>query len=190
MIEILRSIKRLLPGRRRSLLARVRELPEGQRPVELAKLFLDECVRHAADFVRGQAARQESPFQGVPQDRFFHEVMTVNFWVLERLFEGKRFTLMDRVYEAYQTAFTVPRQGNGRNGGALAERYAAYNGAWNEVTGHQDEFGLRVAERIFGPGSAYPVREASFWIVSYTHDIMDDLGDLVKRCRLMNIALS
>jgi hypothetical protein len=187
---IISLIKRLLPSRRRALLSRIKDLPAGRRLAELGAVFYNACLERAVQFVQDHIARLDSPFRGVPRERFFHEVMAVNFWVVERLLAGKQASLMERIYGIYESSFPVPRNGSGNVSGGLAKRHAVYSASWNDVTGHQDVFGLRVAEQIFGPGRTFPVPEASFWIISYTHEVMDDLAALIRLCRGMKIPLS
>jgi hypothetical protein len=40
--------------------------------------------------------------------------------------------------------------------------------------GHQDEFGLCVAQNLFGAEPSMRARERSFWIIRYAHEVADD----------------
>jgi hypothetical protein len=178
----------MLPSKRKERLSRVRECSEARRMDELGAFFYEESVEMAVRFVQEQIARgDDSPFRGVPKDRFFHEVVTVNFWALEKLFGAKHAGLVARVLDNYARFFHHSPKGNVPQW--IAERFTVYTGAWNDVTGHQDLFGRRVAEHIFPQGQAFSVPETSYWIIEYAHDVLDDFREMRDLCRSMKIHL-
>lgn len=186
---IVAEIKSFLPSRRKKLLAEIMgHIPE-QRLARLSRIIYDACREHAAHFVADHAARHDSPFKGVSRELFFHEMMDVNLWVVARMLSGKKPRLLEQIYETYVISSSV--YGSSK---MLHDTYARkqdiYNSSWNDVTGHQDVFGQKVAEQIFGPDRTFSVPETSFWIISYTYDVMDDLAELQALCRRMKITLS
>jgi hypothetical protein len=188
---IITRIKHWLPSRRKEQLSRINGLPETQRKAELGNVYYTECLDQAVRFVQEQIARgDDSPFRGAQRERFFHEVMAVNFWALEKVFAGKCGALMSRVYDIYQRSFHGLRTGDGSVPEWIAGRFSAYNAAWNDVTGHQDVFGRRVAEHIFPQGQAFSVPETSYWIIEYAHEVLEDFREIRELCRSMKIALT
>ncbi len=187
---IVTLIKQLLPTKRRERLARVRSLPAGQQPVEAGSVFYTECFDLAVRFVQEQIARgDDSPFRGLQRDRFFHEILAMEFWALEKVLVGKHESLMDRVFEAYAKAFPGAARGAAGPPAWVADRFAAYTATWNDITGHQDEFGRKVGEYLFAAGQAYSVPETSFWIIEHAHEAQDDLREVRNLCRSMKIRL-
>lgn len=184
-----RIIKRIVPDKHGRRLARLGKMPQGRQLEEAGLVFHEACVECAAEFVKHQLRSAESPFKEVPRERLFHEIMTVNFWALEKLYTRKRPMLMQQVYETYRRTFDVPVNG-GSVAGMLAGRFAEYTATWNEETGHQHEFGEKVAEHMFAPGQAFSRPQTSFWIITHAHDVMDELKDLRYICRRKKLELS
>ena len=65
---------------------------------------------------------------------------------------------------------------------ALVSKMKDYNLCWDEFTGHHDEFGIKVGEMLFGKDSEFPVRQVSFWIISYADDSIKAFRNLRKQC--------
>jgi hypothetical protein len=186
---IISLIRQILPSKRKERLARIRELPEIRRIDELGVVFYEESVDMAVRFVQEQIARgDDSPFRGAQKDRFFHEIVAVNFWALEKLFGKKNADLLERVLDNYARFFHGAR-GRGQTPSWITERFAAYNASWNDVTGHQDVFGRRVAEHIFPQGQVFSVPETSYWIIEYAHEVLEDFREIRELCRSMKIKL-
>lgn len=188
---IVTLIKQLLPSKRRERLARVRGLSAGQQPDELGSVFYTECLDHAVQFVQQQIARgDDSPFRGVQRDRFFHEVLALDFWVLDKVLAGKHGPLMERVFEVYGRSFPGARRAGAGAPDWIADRFAAYTATWDDVTGHQDEFGKKAGEHIFPSGQVFSVPETSFWIIEHAHEALDDFREVRDLCRSMKIRIS
>jgi hypothetical protein len=190
-MAIVQLIKGILPSRHRRQLGALRALPDGERRDQLGTLFYDECVQQASDFIRAELQKNESPFKGVHRPTFFHELMAINLWAINKTFNGKKKELMEQLHRAYCRMFRIPVQGNTAGvPPSLAEKYSIYDASWNDITGFQDVFGLRAAENIFGEGAEFRSQEASFWIVFYTDEVMKEFTQMKSHCRSMGLAIS
>lgn len=185
-MSIIASIRHLLPSKHKERLRRIREIPEERRADELSAVFYDESIARAARFVQEQIARgEDSPFCGAARDRFFHEIMAVNFWALEKIFGANQGMLVAHVVERYARFFHE----TGHRPGWIEKRCAVYNKSWNDITGHQDGFGRAVAEHVFPGGQAFSVPETSYWIIEYAYEVLDALRGLRGLCRSQGIVL-
>ena len=187
---IISLIRQMLPSKRKERLSRLKECVDVRRMDELGVFFYEESKEIAVRFVQEQIARgDDSPFRGAQKDRFFHEIMAVNFWAFSKLFGGKHAPLLERLVQTYMRSFHGVRSG-GSIPSWVFERFAVYDEAWNDITGHQDVFGRRVAEHIFPSGQPFSVPETSFWIIEYAQDVLDDLREMRDLCRSLKIQLS
>jgi hypothetical protein len=186
-LGITRYIKNLLPNRHKKRLAAIKKLTPEDQFHKSVNIFYEECVRNALEFVQSELSRKESPFITVAKEKFFHEIMAITLWSLEKTFEGKKRALTDKINNMYQMSFNGA---TALDSDALLGRYTIYYESWNDITGHQDVFGQRAAEKIFGEDADFSVPEVSFWIITYAHDVMNEFEKLTKQCRSMNIKLA
>jgi hypothetical protein len=173
-------------------LRRFKELPEGQFRREFPALLHDLCVRHAADFINRELHKKDSSFRTIEKTRFFHEIMIVNLWAIRKVFPKSTERLLPEVHACYVRTFHPENDPvSGYSYEAFCGKHRSYDGEWDEESGHQDEFGLKVAEHIFGNRNSVPEpRHVSFWIVDYTHTLLKKLRALKKRCKSAGLAVS
>lgn len=159
---------------------RLRGLPASEARRELHAIFYEVSVKQASDFVKQQLGRgSDSPFHGMSAEALFHEMLAVTFWILDTEVAGGKRDIMQGIHDHYFRHFSAASLPEERHR-ELMDKYAGYTGTWNEVTGHQDEFGARILNNIFGKEDALLVRQRSFWIITYTHDTMKNIKPLKK----------
>jgi len=180
---IIESLKRLLdkePLVPREQIERLRLLPKDETRLELSSIFYDVSVKQASEFVKHELGRgSDSPFYGVSSAPLFHEMLAVTFWLLDARVAGGKLDLMHGLHGHYFKNFSAINLPEERHRG-LMEKYAGYAGTWNEITGHQDEFGAQVLTNIFGQEGNQLIRQRSFWIITYTHDTMKAIKPLKR----------
>lgn len=131
----------------------------------LNSLLYETCVKHAADFVKDELNRSDSPFSRLSRSKFFHEVMLINFWIIDKTLEEKQKTLQAEIHKKYLEYFRISEKGWDD---LVSERYKAYYESWDEHSGFHDEFGVKASENIFGRETGIPFARTSFWIITYT----------------------
>ena len=152
--------------------------PDQQRKETAAYLY-ELCVRHAGIFVQEETRKQESPFDGVSNAALFHEILSMTFWLMDKkLFKGKK-PLLPAMHELYFRSFHASDTNDARTE-ALNKRYRVYAHEWDVISGHQDEFGLAVAQAIFGTEEHIRTRERVFWIVWYADDLTKLFGRIKR----------
>jgi hypothetical protein len=186
-MKIAKWFKRKITGRHEALsrerAERLRHMPKDQARRELGSILYELCVKHASEFVKDELQRGDSPFKGASSAALFHEMLAVTFWIVDReIGRGKKDLAAD-LHEHYFRSFSAHGTSPEERNRALLEKYQQYEFEWDDVSGHQDEFGLLVAQNIFGPETSDRTRERTFWIINYTHDVMDDITLLKKECR-------
>jgi hypothetical protein len=185
-MDIASWLKRKLTGRHPSIsrekAERLKHLPKDQARKELGSILYELSVRHAAEFVKDILRRGDSPFKGVPASVLFHELLAVTFWIMDSKIAGGKKVLAEELHDHYFRSYHSPGTAGERDR-ALLEKYKRYEFEWDEVSGHQDEFGLLVVQNIFGQETSDRTRERTFWIITYTHDLMSDITLLKKECR-------
>jgi hypothetical protein len=173
---------RKLTGRHEALsreqTERIKLLPKDQARRELGAALFELAVRHATEFVKDDLQRSDAPFKGVPPEVVFHEIVALTFWVMDKEIAGGNKTLASELHDHYFRSFRNVACAREDRTRALSEKYKRYEQEWDDVTGHQDEFGLCVAQNIFGTENSERTRERTFWIIRYVHDIADDLSPL------------
>jgi hypothetical protein len=172
---IIESIKRLL-GKEQLVpheqVKRLRRLPQDQARREMSAIFYEVSVKQASEFVKHQLGRgTDSPFHSMSAAALFHEMLAVTFWILDTEVAGGKRDLMQGLHDHYFRHFSASSLPEERHRN-LMDKYAGYTGKWNEITGHQDEFGALVSYNIFGQEEDRLIRQRSFWIITYTHDTM------------------
>lgn len=186
-MRITHYIKNLLNNSHRKQFEGIKKLPAEEQVYRVGEIFYEECVRKASGFITGELRRKDSPFSAVSREKFFHEIMAVTMWLLDKTFEGKKRLFMDRIINMYSDYFKFSPALDSQ---ALRCRYSIYYESWNDVTGHQDIFGQMAAEKIFGESSNFSLHQSSFWIITYAYDTMNEFENLARQCRNMKIKLS
>jgi len=186
-MSIITWFKRKLTGRHaamtREQAERIKRLPKEQARRELGTFLFEVGVGHATEFVKDELRRSDSPFKGVPAEAVFHEMLALTFWIMDRDVAGGEKTLAAELHDHYIRLYRTPADSPEERIRALSEKYKKYEREWDDVTGHQDEFGLCVAQNIFGTEASQRTRERTFWIIRYAHDITDDCSPLKKMFR-------
>jgi len=171
---------------RKEQLLKLRELPEARLQAEMGVVLHDVCVRHAAGFVKEELSRGASPFRGVERTAFFHEIMILNLWILDKTLAEKDKAVVSEVCRNYIRYFHVAdgqREDHALN--SIFEKHRVYYEEWDEVkvTGRHDKFGFKVAELVMGGNSGNaPPEQALFWIISYTESAMKVFRNIRKKC--------
>lgn len=166
----------------REQVRRLSGLPREQARGELGAVLYDHCVKRAADFVQGELKRPDSPYRGMAAGIFFHEVLAVTFWLMDREVAGGKGTLVRELHENYFRSFTSSEEAKDRSE-SLRAKYQQYDDNWNEVTGHLDEFALGVVQNIFGKEQSPRTRERSFWIIQYADELVNEFCRIRKACK-------
>jgi len=148
---------------------------------ESAALLHEACVKYAVDFIIEELNKKDSPFKDVPRYRFFREMMILNYWLLDKKAQkNKKAYFFDEICDKYSELFGASSDRQ-KEIDSILERHKAYYDSWNDITGHQDVFGLKAAEFIFDSEKNIPrMEEVSFWIISYAHSAMKAFGAMLK----------
>jgi len=183
VIVIIEAIKQLLgkkPLVPREEVKRLCALPKDVARKEMSAIFYDVSVRQSSEFVKQELGRgTDSPFHGISAAALFHEMLAVTFWILDTGIAGGKRDLMQGLHGHYFNHFSSTNPSEERHR-ELMDKYAGYEGTWNEITGHQDEFGEQVLRNIFGQDEDKLIRQRSFWIITYTHDTMKTIKPLKR----------
>ena len=156
-------------GVEKDQLARLRQLPKDERNEEIGAILHERCVKAAAGFVQQELARQDSPFKELPKTDFFHEMLVLNFWIFEKLFDDKKRSIFDAMYSTYSSSFTWGWESSHKELlDSIREKHRRYHNNWDELTGHQDLFGEKVTGILFKATQGVPVAQTSYWIIDYT----------------------
>lgn len=186
-MRIITWIKRKLTGRHDAMTSehadRIKRLPKEQARKELGSFLFELGVQHATEFVKDELRRKDSPFKGVPAEAVFHEMLALTFWIMDKDIAGGEKTLAAELHDLYIRTYKKPEGSPEDRIRALGDKYRRYELEWDDVTGHQDEFGLCVAQNIFGDYASQRTRERTFWIIQYAHAIADDCSPLKKMFR-------
>jgi len=162
---------------------RIKRLQKDQAAKELGPVLYEECVRQATTFVQGELSRGDTPFKGISVATFFHEMLAVAFWIMDKEVAGGKHLLLKESHEVYFRSFNDPGTSSEERHAELVKKYEKYDDAWNEVTGHFDEFGLQVVHNMYGKAEDIKTRERTFWIIRYAHDIVKVCKPLRKMFR-------
>lgn len=157
---------------------------------EFSRILHDLLVRHSAEFITDALSRKESPFHGLEKGHFFHEMMAINLWALQKVFPKPKHDITADVHRQYAKTFH-PEDGPAAlySLDAFLAKCRKYRNTWDDHTGHQDRFGQQAGEYLFGAGSEVPRgHEVSFWIVSYTDSLLKKLRDLRKKCAAADLS--
>lgn len=149
-----------------------------QREKELHLLLYELAFKDAAAFVYENLRRSESSFSKLDRNLFFHEMLIVNFWMMQKVFSTYMKDIANKMHLHYFGALSDINERKA----ALAPKLKAYNLCWDEFTGHHNEFGLKVGEHLFGKDAQYPDKNVSFWIITYTDDCIKKYKNMRKQC--------
>ena len=184
MIKNILGIKQVLPH---AQVLRLKNLPKEQALKEVGAVLYEECVRQATAFVQGELRRGDTPFKGLSAATFFHEMLAVSFWVMDQEAAGGKKRLIKEFHDNYFRHFTAPGTSVERHD-ELMKKYEKYDDAWNEVTGHFDEFGLQVVHNMYGKTEDMKTRERTFWVIRFADDIVKACKPLKKSWKLIGLA--
>jgi hypothetical protein len=186
-MKITTWLKRKLTGRHEALnreqTERIKRLPKDQARRELGGVLFELGVKHATEFVKDELQRSDPPFKGVPPETVFHEILALTFWIMDKEIAGGKKTLAAELHDHYLRSFRNVAGSSEERIEALGKKYKHYEREWDDVTGHQDEFGLCVAQNICGTEVSERTRERTFWIIRYAHDITNDLSPIKRMFR-------
>jgi len=185
MIKNVLGIRQVLPHEQ---VLRLTRLPKDQALRELGSVLYEECVRQATAFVNGELRRGDTPFKGLSAATFFHEMLAVAFWVMDQEAAGGRQLLLKEFHDNYFRSFSAPGTSSDERHLELMKKYEKYDDAWNEVTGHFDEFGLQVVHNMYGKGEDMKTRERTFWVIRYADDIVKACKPLKKSWKDIGLA--
>jgi len=102
----------------------------------------------------------------------------MNFSMMEKVFLKYLGKIAEKMHAHYFGALSDIDERTA----ALVSKIKTYNLCWDEFTGHHDEFGIKVGETLFGKDSDFPVRQVSFWIISYADDSIKSFRNVRKQC--------
>ena len=179
VIKRLKSLFSKESGLKSDDLQRLASLQDQQRADELHSLLYEFAFQNAAKFVHDELRRHESPFKGLQRDLFFNEILIMNFWMMEKVFLKY---LGEKMAEKMHSHYFGSLPDIADRTAALPLKLKSYNLCWDEFTGHHDEFGIKVGETLFGKDSEFPVRQVSFWIISYADDSIKSFRNVRKQC--------
>lgn len=181
---MLRRIKSIFVRERwlsKSQAATLRRLPLDERLAQLGLVLHDISVKRAARFVEEDQRRADSPFKDLPRPDLFHELLVLNFWTLESLFEGRREKVMECLYRHYHSSFVWGRGASRKElTDSMRRKFLIYDEAWDDYTGHQDSFARQAIGVIFGDRRVPDAAQAAFWLISYADRTRKDFTSIRK----------
>jgi hypothetical protein len=162
-------------GLSREQLATLDQLPPDARLAPLGVALHDICVKKAAGFVEEQHHLDHSPFKDLPKSDFFHEMLVMNFWILEWLFKGKRPELVDTIFRHYSASFVWGwESGQKELLESMRAKFTTYDKAWDDYSGHQDVFARQAIGIIFKGEQIAAAAQAAFWLITYADETMKE----------------
>lgn len=186
IVSRIKNIMRKEVGLPEGDMERLRSVPAPKREAEVGIVLHDICVKNAADFVKGELGRTESPFRDLPKSDFFHEMLVLNFWIFEWLFDGKRQGLMEHLYQHYYGSFVWGWESSSKELlESIRRKHRVYENAWDDYSGHQDIFARQAIGIIFGDREDVAVEQAAFWLISYTDRTMKEFAGIKRSVDLL-----
>jgi hypothetical protein len=181
MLRRIKSFFASQKGLPRAQVEELERLPAAERLARLGFALHDRCVKEAARFVEEEHRRPDSPFNGLPRTDLFHEMLVMNFWILERILKGKRPTLLERAYRHYSASFIWGRESPQQElMAALRGKFRIYDRSWDDHTGHQDVFARQAIGIIFGDQECAEPAQAAFWLITHADRTMKDFAEVRK----------
>jgi hypothetical protein len=157
---------------------RLKAIPIDERDADLRSVLYEIAFQNAATFVHDEL-KKRGLFSGLERDHFFQEILMLNFWMMDKVFSKIRKDLAESMHHHYFGSLPDIAERTA----ALPKKFKTYYGAWDDYTGHHDEFGKKVCEALFGKESACPVKQVSFWIISYADDSIKKYKKIKKALR-------
>ncbi|MBA4372158.1 MAG: hypothetical protein C0402_04790 [Thermodesulfovibrio sp.] len=142
-----------------------------ERDREMSAFLYQCCFDNAAKFVHEELHRPGSPFVKLSREHFFNEILLVNFWAVDKVFRKYREGLAEKLHQHYYGVLPDAAE----RVADLAARFKTYNNEWDDYSGHQDLFGLKIGEMLFGSKDGYIVPEVSYWVISYADGYIKSL---------------
>lgn len=146
------------------------------------------CIQKAAEFVKDAQARDESPFKDLHEHDFFHEMLIVDLWMADRVFSGKRKPIAESLHKHYEKVFYLSGHAD-KSLEEMRRKFEMYDDTWDDLTGHQDEFGLAVSKNLFG-SREFTATHTSFWIVWHADEMRRTFVDIRKLMKGLHFAAS
>ena len=126
--------------------------------------------------------------KGMSAATFFHEMLAVAFWVTDQEAAGGEKLLLKEFHDNYCRSFSTPDTSSDERHNELMKKYEKYDDAWNEVTGHFDEFGLQVVQNMYGKVEDIKTRERTFWVIRFADDVVKACKPLKKSWKTIGLA--
>lgn len=145
---------------------------------ELGSLLSKICIDLSADFVKSELVRAESPFGSLDKSDFFHEMLIMNFWIVDKVFSKHMKHLSGIVLARCQVLFPH----SGEKFALVPDRFRRYYDSWDDHTGHQDLFAQEAGKILFGD-TPYMEKQAAFWLIIYADKTVKALKKVRKACR-------
>jgi hypothetical protein len=158
-------------------------LAQEERDSGIRDFLYQFCFDNAAKFVHEEMHRQGSPFVDLPRDHFFNEILTMNFWMVDKVFKKHKPGLAAELHQRYFDL--LPDAAEAAE--VMVKRFKAYYDEWDDYSGHQDLFGMNAGELLFNSKSGYPGNVVSFWIISYADEAIKSLKKIRKAYTEANI---
>lgn len=184
---VMNLAKRLLSKEHRQFNRQVNELkalPLEEAYDKAGDMLHQLCIRHAAEFVKSEQVRDESPFTVLHEHDFFHEMLIVDLWMADKIFSKKNRPVAESLHKHYEKVFYLSGHAD-KSLQALREKFAMYTETWDDYTGHQDDFGLAVAKNLFG-SREFRTNETSFWIIWHADTMKKKFIDIRRMMRNMH----
>jgi hypothetical protein len=158
------------------------QLSVEDRNDKIGVLLYDTCVRNAACFVQQELGKEDSPFRALNKTDFFHEILVLNFWMVNKLF--RKETILDSLCRTYSKSFDwgleLCREELIKS---IGDKHVQYTATWSDETGFQNAFGEQVTEILFGRKVGIRVHESSYWIISHTDRALKGFSQIKKQIR-------
>jgi hypothetical protein len=161
-----------------SEIKRLQAMPADEREKDMQSLLYETAFQNAATFVHDEL-RKSGLFSRLGRDHFFQEILILNFWMMDKVFSKVRKDLAEKMHQHYFGCLPDIAERTA----ALSKKFKTYYAAWDDYTGHHDEFGKKAGEVLFGKEGTYPERQVSFWIISYADDSIKKYKKIRKAFR-------
>lgn len=175
---VLDVIKGLFSDKERGLreqVSRLNSLSAADAERELGLVLYNICVESASSFVNQELNRGDSPFRGLQKHKFFHEIALLTFWLAEKAVIGSRKNITEEILQNYLKSVNFHFLHNDGQE-AFHSRYKSYYSTWDDITGHQDLFGIKAAGYIFEEVNEKNSRpDITFWLILYSDETLKKL---------------
>lgn len=165
-----------------SEIKRLKAMPADEREKDLQSLLYETAFQNAAAFVHDEL-KKAGLFSGLERNHFFQEILIMNFWMMDKVFSKARRDLAEKMHQHYFGCLPDVAERTV----LLSRKFKTYYAAWDDYTGHHDEFGIKAGEALFGKEGTHPERQVSFWIISYTDESIKKYKQIRKALREADI---